>query len=47
VIDPRRRTVTVHRPGRDPLQLGEGETLDGGGILPGFRLPLSAIFETE
>ena len=47
VIDPRRRTVTVHRPGCDPFPLGAGETLDGNEILPGFRLPVSEIFETE
>jgi hypothetical protein len=31
--------------GREPVTLGPGGTLDGGEILPGFRLPLSEIFE--
>jgi Uma2 family endonuclease len=46
VIDPRRRTVTTHLPGRDPVRLGLGETQDGGDYLPGFRLPVSEVFET-
>jgi Uma2 family endonuclease len=46
VIDPRRRTVTTHLPGGDPVRLGPGETLDGGDYLPGFRLPVSEVFET-
>lgn len=46
VIDPRHRTVTTHLPGRDPVRLGLGETLDGGDYLPGFRLPVSEVFET-
>lgn len=46
VIDPHRRTITTHVPGRDPETLGIGETLHGGDCLPGFRLPVSEIFET-
>ncbi len=38
VADPRRRTVTVHCSGVSPVVLGEGEELDGGNVLPGFRL---------
>jgi hypothetical protein len=38
--------VTTHLPGRDPVRLGLGETLDGGDYLPGFRLPVSEVFET-
>jgi Uma2 family endonuclease len=46
VIDPRRESVTVHRPDRVPATVGPSETLDGGDTLPGFRLPVSELFET-
>ena len=36
VIDPRRRTVTVHRPGMEPEILDDPESLNGGDALPGF-----------
>jgi Uma2 family endonuclease len=43
-VDPRRQTVTVHRPGREPTTLGVGADLDGEHVLPGFRLPLAELF---
>jgi Uma2 family endonuclease len=43
VIDPRRRTVTVHRPGADPQTLGPDDLLEGGDLLPGFALPVSRL----
>jgi Uma2 family endonuclease len=43
VIDPRRRTVTVHRPGAEPDILGPDDHLDGGDLLPGFSLPVSRL----
>jgi Uma2 family endonuclease len=45
VVDPRRRTVTVHRPEREPETVSRDEVLDGGTVLPGFRLPVVHIFE--
>lgn len=45
VVNPERRTVTVHRPDREPERLAGSDVLDGGPVLPGFRLPLSEIFE--
>jgi Uma2 family endonuclease len=36
VIDPRRRTATVHRPGAAPALLGEGDPVALGDVLPGF-----------
>jgi Uma2 family endonuclease len=45
VVDPARRSVTVHRPDRDAEVLTATDTLDGGGALPGFRLPVREIFE--
>ena len=44
VVDPEARTVTVHRPGAEPLVLGEDERLDGDDVVPGFRLPVADIF---
>jgi Uma2 family endonuclease len=46
VVDPERRTVTVHRPDREPERLAGSDVLDGGAVLPGFRLPLAEIFAT-
>lgn len=44
VIEPRRRTVMVHRSRLDIRLLGEGEEIDGGDVLPGFRLPVTELF---
>ena len=44
VAYPRSRQVAVHRPGQEPLILGEGDTLDGGDVLPGFQLPVAEVF---
>jgi Uma2 family endonuclease len=44
VFHPRRRTVTVRRPGLEPRVLGGGEVLDGDEILPGFRLSADDVF---
>ncbi len=45
VLDPRKHLVTVHRPGADPRVYRAGDELDGGEVLPGFRLPLSTLFD--
>jgi Uma2 family endonuclease len=44
VVDPEARTVTVHEPGREPGLLRKHETLRGGDVLPGFDLPVAAVF---
>ena len=44
VVNPRRRTVTVHRPGANPVVLRETDTLDGQDVVPGFRCAVGAIF---
>lgn len=44
VVDPRRRVATVHRPGREPATLTEGEVLDGDDVVPGWRMAVSDIF---
>jgi Uma2 family endonuclease len=43
-VYPDRRAVRVFLDGKQVGELGEGEVLDGGGILPGFRLPVAEIF---
>jgi Uma2 family endonuclease len=45
VLDPRTRTVTVHRPGEEATDLGETDDLDGGDVLSGFRIAVAELFE--
>ena len=44
IVWPRRRAVTVLRAGEPDLLLSANDVLDGGDVLPGFRLPVAAIF---
>jgi Uma2 family endonuclease len=44
VIDPIQQTVTVMTPDDDAIVLTAGATLDGGEILPGFRVSLEELF---
>ncbi len=43
-VDPARRTVSVYLDGKLAEELGEGDELDGGEILLGFRLSVAEIF---
>lgn len=43
IIDRRRATVTVHRPGAALRTLGPDDHLDGADPLPGFSLPVSRL----
>jgi Uma2 family endonuclease len=43
-VDPKTRSVTVRQAGAEPVILTEGDELDGGEMLPGFRLVVFAIF---
>jgi Uma2 family endonuclease len=36
-------SVEVYRPGKDMLVLSANDVLDGGDVLPGFKLPLNRI----
>jgi Uma2 family endonuclease len=45
VINPRRRTVSVHRAGANPVILREHDALDGQEIVEGFRCMVSQLFE--
>ena len=44
LVDPEMETVTVFERGKAPLLLTVDQTLTGGDILPGFELPVQAIF---
>ncbi len=43
VVNPRDRTVSVHTPDT-VITLTESDTLDGGDVVPGWRLPVADIF---
>jgi Uma2 family endonuclease len=44
VVNPRKRTVTVHRAPEEATTLDEQGELDGGEVVPGFRCKVSEIF---
>lgn len=44
-VYPAERAVMVHRPGAPAVTLTGDDALDGGDVLPGFRLPLREIFD--
>ena len=45
IIDPVNRTVAVHRSRSDVIMLRDSDTLDGGDVLPGFRLALAELLD--
>ena len=45
LLDPRRRTVRVRAADGTDRLLNEADALDGGDVLPGFRLPVARLFE--
>jgi len=45
VVDPARRTVMIVSADAPVRWLREGDTLDGGGVIPGFTCAVSDIFE--
>jgi Uma2 family endonuclease len=47
VISPRLHTVTVYRSLTDIETLTENDTLDGGDVIPGFRISVSEIFSID
>lgn len=44
-VDPRAGTVRVFSSPDDVTELGPGDTLDGGDVLPGFRCQVSELFQ--
>ncbi|MFO0811272.1 MAG: Uma2 family endonuclease [Gemmataceae bacterium] len=44
IVDPKTRTVRSHTAPDEFVELAASDTLDGGDVLPGFRLPLAKLF---
>jgi Uma2 family endonuclease len=44
VVNPRRRVVTVYRSLTEITMLTEADTLDGGDVVPGWRMPVRDVF---
>ena len=44
MVDHRSRTVTVFRSPQNALVVTEGQTLDGGIVLPGWRVDVAELF---
>ncbi|MFV2067841.1 MAG: Uma2 family endonuclease [Pirellulales bacterium] len=44
VVDPKNRTVSIHRSKQRIDVLAENDTLTGGDLLPGFRLSVAEVF---
>lgn len=44
IIDPRRRTVTIYRPGQEPEFVNARQELSGEPELPGFRVRVADLF---
>ena len=47
VADPRARTVTVHEPGIAARTFRDGDEVDGGSVLPGFRAAVRELFPPD
>jgi Uma2 family endonuclease len=45
LVDPDKKTVTVHAAKRPAIKLRLGDTLEGEDVLPGFKLPVADIFD--
>ena len=43
-VDPFGKTVTIHRPGAQPITLTENQDLEGGDVLPGFVCRVALFF---
>lgn len=43
-VDPDFQTVRVYRPGSEPEMFNRAQLLSGGGILPGFEVPVVDLF---
>jgi Uma2 family endonuclease len=47
IVNPKKRTVTIYQPNKEPQTLTETETLDGRDVLPGFQYSLGRLFATS
>jgi hypothetical protein len=46
-VDPRKRTARVYATVDQSVLIKEGQSLDGGAVLPGFVLPLDELFAND
>ena len=44
-VYPKNRTIRVYSSAKESVVLKDGDTLDGGAVLPGFALPVSELFD--
>lgn len=44
VVNPRTRSVRVHRSPSDVVDLTVDDVIEGGDVVPGWRLPVSRVF---
>ena len=44
LVNPRNRTAILRRPVQSPVILTQQDTLDGGEVVPGWRLPVGELF---
>jgi Uma2 family endonuclease len=47
LVYPKKRVIEVFRPGMDSEILTAEDMLDGGDVLPGFRVPVQQLFEIQ
>ena len=44
IVNPKRKTITIHKPNMDPVVLRETQTLDGGDVVAGFKCAVADVF---
>jgi Uma2 family endonuclease len=44
LVNPRRKTITVYRPGQKPRTLSEDDSLTGEDVIPGFQCQVAEAF---
>lgn len=44
LVDPQNREVSVFRPSGNRIELTENDVLDGGDVVPGWKLPVRDVF---
>ena len=47
VADPDNTTITIYRPGANPVTLGADDTIDGADLLPGLAIPVWSLFRAR
>ncbi len=47
IVDPTQGLVYIHDSPRQVRILGEADELDGGVVLPGFRIPIASLFPVQ